>query len=614
MLKTTEPMELPFFNENQIQLQVEKVIKFLEMIHPFLKEDSYQEGCIELRPIKRGKVFTHVRSFNAWRLMKNDKQKLVEFFQRVNGQGYCIYYSVFNFNYEKEVTNSKGKKKRAGKINNENALSTQILVMDFDDISLEDFKLEKQKLIDLGIETIDIFSGHGYQSIILLKEKVYDKQILKKFTKLLIQKGFKVDAAIVDPARVMRVPFTFNCKSLDGNNKYHNTKEELVIPVGVDCSTERRYYVADIFKKINSLIDVMPSYDNQETLDLKVDVTLKHTSSKEETQNELVLHAQRFKNDTSEIGEKLYPMLPFLQLPKAIQNMLLGARLSFRNLTGYYLTSFFANTLGYSIDKVKEIMIIWGTQCTPAWEESFTKLEVERFYHYKNFKSDKDAFSKLANEYGFIDTKTYEKERNLLIPNLLYDNYEALSDASVKIYFTLYLAQVLQKQENYTLEEIEAICGLSRSTVIKNIPTLVKFKLLSKKNGNSRLGEKDIYYPTPYFEKSAGFTLISLELAQWLKDKATSSELKVYLLMRHMVGPMGGTCTPSQKYLAKKLGKRDQSAISKLTTRMHEKNLIKKTTEKYQNVPHTSYSLTNEINMVTQNDDIRKGVFFETAS
>ena len=37
------------------------------------------------------------------------------------------------------------------------------------------------KLIALDIETIDIFTGHGFQSIILLEHKVYDKNILSDF-------------------------------------------------------------------------------------------------------------------------------------------------------------------------------------------------------------------------------------------------------------------------------------------------------------------------------------------------------------------------------------------------------------------------------------------------
>lgn len=607
-------MKLPVFNEKQIDKQVKKISNFLKVIYPFLNEDNWQDGCIELRPLKRDKNARFIKSFNAWRLMQKDLNSLKEFLQMINGQGFCVYYSVFAFKYDLEVKNSNGKKRRAGMINKENALSTQVLVMDFDDISKADFELEKQKLLDLGIETIDIYSGHGYQSIILLKKKVYDKQILRKFTTLLIQKGFKVDEAIVDAARVMRLPYTFNCKSLDKNNKYYNENENCVIPVGVACFTEKRYDVVDVFSKINTLKDIIPSNDNQQIMPLIESTFGVETSQKLETREEILKVQRKVEFADIEIGKKLYPMIPFERLPNAIQKMLLGAMQGIRNNTAYFLLNFFAKTLGYTKVQLKEIMVIWGSQCTPALGADFIKQEVERLYEYKKYPYSSKAMPKLVKEYGYIDIGIYKKESNVIIPNALFENYAELPDAAIKIYFTLKLAHTLQKVENYTLEEIERISELSRSTVIKNIPALVKYKLLSKKNGNNRIGEKDIYYPTPFFEKSAGFTLLPLDLANMLKEMATNSELKVYLLMRKMVGPLGGTCIASQKHLTKELGKRDQSALSKLTSRMHEKGFIKKVTEKYQNVLHTSYMLTNEIYLNSTNHEINAEQSLITAS
>src|SRR5699024_2611320 len=148
-----------------------------------------------------------------------------------------------------------------GKINNQNALFTTILAIDFDSMTYEEFEKEKAKLIALDIETIDIFTGHGFQSIILLEHKVYDKNILSDFTKLLESRGFKVDASIVDSARLLRLPYTFNCKALDQKQTEYYSKDNPQIYPTVDISwTERRYHIQDIFNKISSMENLKDSY------------------------------------------------------------------------------------------------------------------------------------------------------------------------------------------------------------------------------------------------------------------------------------------------------------------------------------------------------------------
>ena len=65
-----------------------------------------------------------------------------------------------------------------------------------------------------------VFTGHGYHAHILLSEDVHQQDILKEFIEEFKQRGFPVDEACKDPARLMRLPMTYNCKAFaEGNNE-----------------------------------------------------------------------------------------------------------------------------------------------------------------------------------------------------------------------------------------------------------------------------------------------------------------------------------------------------------------------------------------------------------
>ena len=115
-----------------------------------------------------------------------------------------------------------------------NAIGTQILIADFDNITEDEFILEKIKLAKIGIETLDVFTGHGFQSIILLDNPTEDKELLRKFTNLMLSKGFKVDYKIKDCARIMRLIEVWNCKEF--------TKSEYKNPMAIKTTGQLRHY------------------------------------------------------------------------------------------------------------------------------------------------------------------------------------------------------------------------------------------------------------------------------------------------------------------------------------------------------------------------------------
>ena len=580
---------VPLFSEEELHNQAVKIIKFMTTIHPFLSnENKWNEGCIELRPVKRdAETNGYLRSYNAWHMGPSSIKALKKFLGLLNGKGYCLYYSIFAFDYSKEI-HSNGKVYQKGKINNQNALFTTILVMDFDNITIKDFEKEKQKLLNLDIETIDIFTGHGFQSIILINQKVTDKTILKKFTKLMILKGFKIDPALIDPARVGRQPYSFNCKALDKKSKYYNQyTTEIFATIDVEW-TDKRYSIEDIFGKINSLEDVITP--TIELPQFAININSRTTSITEtEKRNQISEVAESYKIITADL-KHLYFMINFEKLPKAVQNMLSNTRDGYRNKVILFLIPFLRNTLGLDIQIIKQIMKLWGEKCTPILEQSYIELEVTRIFGY-GLKSKYGKYSEdLVKEYGALNSANHKKATKIIISNTIFQDFDKIKDGTFKIYLSLKLAESVKKTKVFTQTDIEEFSAISRSTFFRNIKDLVKMNYVSKKKGNKINKEECIYYINPYFSSSDGFTMLETSLVKKIIDDLTDGEIKVYIYLCKMIGATENDCWANQKYLSKAIGK-TQQGISLITENLMGKKYIKKTTEEKNGIKHCTYNL-----------------------
>ncbi len=575
---------VPSFTEDQLEKQLEKQITFLKTIYPWLSEDEYQEGAIELRPIKRGLDVKYVKSYTTWRLEQKDINKLREFLKRLNGQGYCLYYSLFTLDYNKET----GKQK--GKINSKNALYTSILGADFDDITLEEFQAEKQKLNNVGLETLDIYTGHGVQSLILLKDKVYDKGIVRKYTELLISKGFKVDANIVDCSRVFRMPYSFNCKSLDPKNKHYGD--------GVKATTnlnwsETRYHLEDVFNALNKLPTVVEKTiktksDTIEQIELesiKTDETIQETATIKE-----IKEIKEVKLDLSTISTLYDGLVNIDKMPEPIQKMLQGTQQGLRNNVMLFIIPFFRNTLGYSISRIKRILTVWGNLCTPVYEKQYIEQEVERIFNY-GFKGQQGKYTTtLRQAYGYLEFNKFTKKNKIIIPNSFFDNFNEIKDGSIKIYLALKLKNKVDNIKNFTKKSIQEITNISEKTLERNIKDLVAKGYVCKTRSNRRQGEKYIYYINPYFSAVEGFTMLENAVVQLMLDNLTDGEIKLYSYLCFMIGNTESECWASQKYLAKQIGKK-QNAISMMTDNLQTKKYITKKTIDHDGMKHCIYNL-----------------------
>ena len=72
---------VPQLNEKQIKRTVEKQVRFLKAIYPWLENlEEYNDGAMELRPIKRDIVNLKKdfkKSYNAWHMGDKDIKGLM---------------------------------------------------------------------------------------------------------------------------------------------------------------------------------------------------------------------------------------------------------------------------------------------------------------------------------------------------------------------------------------------------------------------------------------------------------------------------------------------------------------------------------------------------------
>src|SRR5690606_263298 len=112
---------------------------------------------------------------------------------------------------------------------------------DFDNISYNDHKKQIERLASAGIKVSTIYTGYGYHDHILLDKPYEDKNLIAFFTKLFLQKGFPVDQEIRDAARIMRLPYTNNCKAFDPTLRNYYSPNPKAIPTEIVSISSTRY-------------------------------------------------------------------------------------------------------------------------------------------------------------------------------------------------------------------------------------------------------------------------------------------------------------------------------------------------------------------------------------
>ena len=581
-------MSIKKLTEKELVQQTEEQVKFLTTIYPNLVEDTFQECCIEIRPIKRLKDLEYTRSLNIWRLDNKGIEQLLDF----NKKEFCVYYSSFALNYD-----IKSEGYQIGKVNNENARYTTILPLDFDEQSLTEITKQLDILRSLDIEFITVFTGNGIQALILLNKKVYDTKILKKWTTLLISKGFRVDDSIVDCARVLRLPYTFNCKQFDINNKKYS-HDAIEIATEVWEWTEKRYDILDIFNKIQTLPSIIPS-TKEEIEELKELETVKKVEFEENSIKDISTNKKKEKineifevvKSDIEVVKDQYKYINIKQIPDAVVNMLYKTPEGLRNDTLLFLVPYLRNTLKLSEKQVIETIKVWGSRCTTPYTSDFAEDEAKRILNYKSQYKYGKYTDNMQKAFGPLEIHIYKKNNTVEIYNDIFDNggIIKISDAAFKIYLHLELNK--DKKESYTIKEIEELTSIPSVTIRRNIKDLIRYGYIRRKTTYKKNKESYLYSLSEYRSRATGVTIFNKATLKLMLMDLTDGEIKLYAYLYRMLNEKLEV-TASQKYLSSKIGK-SQPRISCMTTELGEKDYLNKTTLRYKGdkLPHCIYNI-----------------------
>ena len=564
-------MSVQIWNEDEIKEIAKKHLNFLAFLYPFLKDESYHREVVEIRPIARDEKLNYVESFNVFRIDEDSVIRYIKFLEKINGKAYCLYYSSYCFDNKKEID---GKKRT--KINNQNALATSILAMDFDNISKEDFKKMKEIFNKIGISTLDIFSGHGVQSLIVLNELCYDTNLLKRWTTLLLRKGIKTDRALIDAARILRMPFSYNCKAFDKKSKYFiYGKEPEGIPTTVLYKPQYRYSLEFIFKKIMSLNDVIYPLQDEDIKILEENQKIKKKliDFKEEKAKKDKALIEIKEENKEEVSELYNGLVNVEKLPLAIVKMLNKTPEGLRNKTMLFLVPYLKNGLGYSRKDVINIMQIWGQRCIPKLKNNFIISEVNRLLSYDSNSKYGKYDKELVQVYGYLDFKL-ERKNKIKIQKQITNNASDINDTAFKIYLSILNYNSLNPNiKNMNSNDICKIANISKMTFYRNIKNLTTNNLLIKKTmRNKKQKEQYEYYINPYISDYLGFTLIERETIKVILQELNDSEMKLYIVMCSMLYQKSNIWA-SQQYLAEILGKK-QNTISGIIKSLAEKKFI----------------------------------------
>ena len=579
---------------SEIVQQADNIIEFLKFIHPHTSEEHYEMGGIEIRPVKRDRYeFEYVKSYNTFRFTSpKDRELLIKFLTKINGKGFCLYYSIFTFNKEgKEIT-----------INKDNALFTTTLMADFDNMDQEKFNHYKKMFESVGLETYDIFSGNGVQSLILLTRRCYDKEILRKFTELLIAKGFDVDSAIVDPSRVARLAYTRNNKELDQTlkDKYNPIDPELPLALPLN-KIPRRHSIVEVFEKLNQLPTIIPV-----SSELASETSQEAIETIEQNQTQAITFEEReeVKNSKKkEVEVNIFEAkaqydkyLDFDALPTTVQKILASHTVEgLRNKVLLFLIPFFKNDMGFKPYEAQAVLRIWGSRCNPVIEVDEIDKEVERLWKYKVDYKTGYYTQELAQVYGYLDMTVIRDRSSLSIPHAFLELFKLkeFNPGVARFYLMLLLAFHRNKDLlNVTFEESAKIADVSEKTAKRHMKVLINNGLIIAKKRNQATGTPQVHYPSPV-TKAAGSRKVPISLLNemYKHKELNDAEAMLYLYFKlELAYSKNGIIITSQSKIAQANAK-TQPNISQLTDILSEKEYLVKETEGEGFFKKTTYEL-----------------------
>lgn len=603
---TTNGVIIPTRSEEQIKEHAKKILNFIAFVHPHIKTNVKGKSAVEIRAIGRpAGALKYISSVNVWDTSQKAIEHIVKLLEKVDGQAYCLYYSTYSFDNFKPVKKIKGKEELqpSRMVMLDNAKSTQILLMDLDKITEEEYQETIQQLRNINIYTTDIATGNGYQCIIKLNQPCTDLKLYKKFTDTMLRKGFKVDSAIVDAARVARLPNTYNTKAADP--KFRDT-------VGTDVPftktlkiAKQEYPIEYVFAQLETLEDKVvlpqpkPVKAAVEPTQVSIaDITTLAKEKPKKPLKETVVKPKKTKEKDAEIEVKelqhIYPMLNWNKLMDTAKLMLSGAPSGYRNKVVMFLLPYLKNELKLSKKDMVATLTIWGNLCTPTYENA--QEDVDRYLenYATKMTSKYGRYADLEDVYGPLKKDIYRLENGVNIPNMVLKKLGDIKDGSFRTYLMMKREQHLTGKTSFTLADIQEFSEIERRTFFNHMKELTNHSLVRKVKSAKKNGEEYYYEFNMHFERASrkhGYT--SFEAASiWAYDKMlTDGELKLYIYLVYRIRSAENEFKIDQTTLGKSL-KKTQHGISMMTDELNKKKFIRKNTwyDTYK-VPHTDYVL-----------------------
>lgn len=558
-------------SDAQLEEQILTITGFLQAVHPGLTKENGFRPSVELRPIARGeKNYMLTKSLVIWDLSEKTIGRLRTFLERHNGQATCLYYSVFTFDNNKKTLTSKGTPAKPGKITKASAIDAEEIALDFDGIGFDQYAELVDTFEELGIYALWVHTGHGYHAHILLKEPLTDKNLLRRFVYKFRSKGMFCDSSCIDPARVMRLPGTFNNKCFADEEFAFERKSPPSCMVVQD--SHMRYGLDELMEKLDTLPTVS---QEDEAAYLSVGT---HAEPLEEIEAES--ESESGNNNPNEITVRriVYSSLAQYELPPAVEKILAYTPKGYRNKALGFLIKFFKTQYKMGKTAIWDTLELWGREaCDPAYEpgefkEDFTRL----YYHYNGLGYD----PALARKYGPIDFQglIYLRKQDIHLPHKFFKDFAKLDVKEVRAYLAI---KMLEHTDMPTTQEnIANTLGITVKALRPALQSLTKGSHCYLKTGNKRAQIPNTYHSNRINSSHDGYMAIGYndilayvsELCEQGSRTRSNAELKLYLYMRWKF--YTGEIFMSQENLGKNIGV-DQSTISNAVYRLQDKHFLK---------------------------------------
>lgn len=534
---------------HKLQEQVQTIVSFLRAVHPFLDKPNQYE-CIEIRPISRsGYEYNLAKPLNLWNLNEKSIERLKEFLKLHNGKPYCLYFSVYTFDFDKIAYTKDGKVAQKGRITSDTAVFTQEIALDFDGFSYDEYINTVDAFEELDIYAVWTHTGHGYQAHILLDKPLMDKKALHKLVYLFRSKGFDADPSCIDAARLMRLPYTFNCKCF-ADDTYIEERDNPPLCELLQESISR-YSYEELEQKLSQLKTVREE-EYVEQLKIKTSSTTKMVDNKD-----VVLQ----KTD--------YPWLHRFDIPEPVCKMLAKTPHGYRNKVFGFLIRYFKSYLKLSKLQIKEILDIWSTTaCSPAYDITEFETDFQRFYYRNGLNFD----TSLAKQFGYIDfgNQIRLQKQDILLPTDFLKKLDELDSKAVRLYLAIKLLEHVEKETN--IENLAELLKLSTRAIHPTLQDLIKNKFIYVIKGNQTRKIPNQYVVSKIVSSlSEGYLKISYNDAKAYITELGKGEIKLYLFMLYKF--YSGDCFMSQTHLGEFIGL-SQNRVSEITTKLAEKDFL----------------------------------------